>query len=210
MVVSLIRWQGKILDRPGKPLCTFSYLLKGLGNLPFQSRCALWNWRRLIIGSPGILWGTLQAVVGYSIPVRMQWELCSHPHYLVERFLGGCWTLSLSWTVALSLWSCSWFSWTGFRGVARTRSVSGCGASAFSQMIWFSWPLRLTAHPGEVRSWVWCGWDEDQHLEVWGHGSLLENNGFFVLGSCGGLSDEWLGSPKEMGWGAQTSRERLE
>lgn len=29
-----------------------------------------------------------------------------------------------------------------------------------------------------------CGWDEYQHLKIWGHGSLLGNGEFVRLGSC--------------------------
>ena len=74
---------------------------------------------------------------------------------------------------------CLWFTWV--QDAARGRTVSSLGDSELPlcclQMIWF---CSLNQIVTCMCSWMDCSWDDGQHLQLWGHGSLLENKGFIL------------------------------
>ena len=92
---------------------------------------------------------------------------------------GSWWVLDVR--AVPGLWYRLWSPWTGSQGATVLKrvwknlnfvSVFFCRLHPVG--FFSSWPLVST---GEVCSWVWSGLDESLKLQVWGHGSLLENHG---------------------------------
>lgn len=61
------------------------------------------------------------------------------------------------------------------RGRGGPLVITSCGPVGFIE----KWPPTWSR---AVCSRVWSGWDEGQHLQIWGHGSQPEKGGFFPSG----------------------------
>ncbi len=100
----------------------------------------------------GVMWGQL-------------WEYGAMPSYMLP---GHCTTKERSLFAFLSF----------------TKSilpVCSCIASllfAGNIILLASLDFNPTVRIAVICSWVWSGWDENQLLQVWGHGKLLVNGGF--------------------------------
>ena len=85
------------------------------------------------------------------------------------------WRPSTKCWAALCHRFCSVFLWTEFLGAATGRR--GSGYRRWYGLVGFFEP-GPPACPGAVCSRVWSSWDENQHIQVRGHGSRPEKGGF--------------------------------
>lgn len=96
----------------------------------------------------------------------------------VKHVLSGCWTSpGLSLVLFCEIYE------KDLKAQLWVRRVSGLGTSrlhlCFWQITWFCWlhhSMTFSKHSCGLQQ-MWSGWDDSQHLKVWGHGSLPENGG---------------------------------
>lgn len=110
-------------------------------SLLIQSTWTFQIWRGLMIGTPGVLWGTLResVVPGYSVPVWTQWELWSHSRIKLSVFpvgVGYCQGCDAKALAPILLLVIS----THSQGQECVRLGASGSHLCMSQMMWCSWP----------------------------------------------------------------------
>ncbi len=147
------------------------------GSLPIQSTglrpCPPEN---TVEGTVGV-WDIGAVTASYPVPTQPKWELCPYTWHKVKHASSGCCT---SPGVSLVSNTVFWYSQTGSQTAAVVRRVSQEPQNCIpcSLHMWFCWvfqPVTSSGHWGGLQPSV-NSQNEDQHLQVWGHGSLLRKS----------------------------------